>query len=600
MKTAETAWGAGFSRHPLRRAQRNDLRTAARMARGQARRHRKNWWPAFPAFVPTRQVRSFPPPAFGGLCRLKPAFPSRGRHHGVMNLIPASQRAETPIGCLVQRVRARGAVPDGEARPAAILWTDPGRDWSGILGLLRDRLPELLVLGEDDRYDPVGRSGPAIWLRCVVDGTLEDGRRGDPRIPILYLPGVARQDLRAGDDCPDRLKPLVELLHRGVAWHHQNGRDWTASAFLGSSEGLGLELASDRQTAAALRTAMGEVALTKLTLLRGRRLEADDFNRLMVDDLPQNVLRWLGDADETRSRLGDRWEAFRGRCNDELEFDPETSSELTVGRKLGEGAGTWASYWARYADAPEAFPGVESLLRRCQPRERLLTANPAHWPNENDRLESALRDALRKLTALPHPKACDEVEGLESRHGKRRAWVWSRLGQTPLADALEPLARLAAAVRSSLGGSTPDDVAAAYRERGWQADAAGWEALAGLRVAEEPVVAGAVRHLLEPWLDESARAFQEAVRQAPLPGAGAPARRDGGGGRGGLLRGRAALRPRPAPRGTAGGARPPRGAEVPVGRASDRDRDREAGRQPRRRRRRGDDARRGLRSPVRG
>lgn len=435
-----------------------------------------------------------------------------------MNLVPASQRAETPIVCLVERVRARGAVPDGEARPAAILWTDPGRDWSGILDLLRDRLPELLVLDDDDRYDPGARRGPAIWLRCVVDGTLGDERRGDPRIPILYLPGVARQDLRAGDDCPDRLKPLVELLHRGVAWHHQNGRDWTAGAFLGSSEGLGLELASDRKTAAALRTAMGEVALTKLTLLRGRRLEADDFDRLMVDDLPQNVLRWLGDPAETRSRLGDRWDAFRSRCHNELEFDPETSSELTVGTKLGEGVGIWASFWARYADAPEAFPGVEGLLRRCQPQGQLLTADPARWPNENDRLESSLRDALRKLTALPHLKACDEVERLESRHGKRRAWVWSRLSQTPFADALEPLAQLAAAVRSSLGGTTPDDVAAAYRERGWQADAAGWEALAGLRVAEEPVVAGAVRHLLEPWLDESARAFQEAVRHAPLPG----------------------------------------------------------------------------------
>ena len=434
-----------------------------------------------------------------------------------MNLLPATARAETPIACLVERVRERGAVPDGEARPAAILWTDPGKDWSGILGLLRDRLPELFVL-DHDRYHPDARAGPAIWLRCVVDGPLRDERYGAPRIPILYLPGVARQDLRAGDDCPDRLKPLVELLHRGVAWHHQNGRDWTASAFLGSPQGLGLELASDRQTAASLRAAMGEVALTKLTLLRGRRLEADDFDRLMVDDLPRNLLRWLGEPDEARSRLGAGWDAFCNRCRDQLEFDPETGSDLTAGKYLAEAAGTWASVWARYADAPEGYPGVERLLRRCQPQGQLLTADPAQWPNENDRLESALHDALRKLTGLPHPKACDEVARLETLHGKRRDWVWSRLGQTPFADALKPLAWLAAAVRSALGGSTPDDVAAAYRERGWQADAAGWEALAGLGISEEAVVADAVRHLLEPWLEESAHAFQEAVRHAPLPG----------------------------------------------------------------------------------
>ncbi len=434
-----------------------------------------------------------------------------------MNLLPATSRAETPLAFLIARLRERGAARDGEERPAAILWTDPGGDWSGILGLLRERLPELLVF-DDDKYDPEARTGPAIWLRCVVDGTLGDGRSTEPRIPILYLPRVARQDLRAGDDCPDRLKPLVELLHRGVAWHHPNGRDWTASAFLGSPEGLGLGLASNRQTAASLREALGEVALTRLTLLRGRRLEADDFDRLMVDDLPRNLLRWLAEPDETRSRLGGGWNAFRNRCRDELEFDLETGSDLIAGRRLAEAAGTWASLWARYADAPEGYPGVEGLLRRCQPQEQLLRADPAHWPNDNDRLEAALHDALAELPGLPHRKACDEVARLEARHGKRRAWVWSRLGQTPFADALESLARLAAAVRSPLGGSTPDDVAAAYRERGWHADAAGWEALAGLGVSEEAVVAGAVRHLMEPWLEDSARAFQEAVRHQPLPG----------------------------------------------------------------------------------
>ena len=194
-----------------------------------------------------------------------------------MNLLPAASRAETPLGFLIERVRERGASRDGEARPAAILWTDPGGEWSHVLDLLRQRLPELFVL--DDEYQPKLRTGPAIWLRCAVDGALDGLEGPGPRIPVLYLPRVGRQDLRAGEDCPDRLKPLVELLHRGVAWHHPNGRDWTVSAFLGSPEGMDLKLASDRRTAASLREALGEVALTKLTQLRNRRLEADDFDR---------------------------------------------------------------------------------------------------------------------------------------------------------------------------------------------------------------------------------------------------------------------------------------------------------------------------------
>jgi len=89
-----------------------------------------------------------------------------------------------------------------------------------------------------------------------------------------------------------------------------------------------------------------------------------------------------------------------------------------------------------------------------------------------------------------------------------------------MAHVLEPLGRLATAVRTAIGGTTPDDVAAAYLGRGWQADAAAWEAIAAAPTADERVVCDAVRHLLSPWLDDSARAFQAAVERAPLPGLG--------------------------------------------------------------------------------
>lgn len=113
-------------------------------------------------------------------------------------------------------------------------------------------MPELLTLGG---YDPDVRAGPAIWLRCVVDGTIEpsgmpaaDGpiepsdRGPAARVPIIYLPGLKRGNLRAGESCPEAVRPLVELLYRGVLWNHPNGRDWTVATFLGSPKGVWISL----------------------------------------------------------------------------------------------------------------------------------------------------------------------------------------------------------------------------------------------------------------------------------------------------------------------------------------------------------------------
>ena len=56
MKTAETAWSAGFSRHPLRRAQRNDVRLLPAW-RGQARRdERTGGQRSRPSGVPADEI----------------------------------------------------------------------------------------------------------------------------------------------------------------------------------------------------------------------------------------------------------------------------------------------------------------------------------------------------------------------------------------------------------------------------------------------------------------------------------------------------------------------------------------------------------------
>ena len=140
--------------------------------------------------------------------------------------------------------------PNTQVKPAVVLWTDKECQWQPVLSQLQEVLPELFVLGE---YNAENRTGPAIWLKCVIANTLEDIDIPDALTPIIYIPGVSRNELRAIELCPDSIKPLAELQYRGVMWSQHNGKDWTANAFLTSSAtGLGLDVAKDKATQEAL------------------------------------------------------------------------------------------------------------------------------------------------------------------------------------------------------------------------------------------------------------------------------------------------------------------------------------------------------------
>ena len=424
---------------------------------------------------------------------------------------------DTVLDRVIVGLRARDAPFDGQERPAAILWTDPQREWLPLIDMLLERVDEYLVLGD---YDPERRTGPAVWVRCIVGRTLEKPRLPEDRPPIVYLPGVARQELRAGEECPDRLKPLVELLFRGALWHHPNGGDWTVNAFLTSRSGLRLDVAGDRTTADALQRALAEVALTPVAQLEGRHLAADDFDRMLAGDVIRDLLRWLGDPDATRKRMGPNgWDAFCARCREDLEFDPAHEADVVAGARLTQGDGAWAAVWERFAEAPDRYGDIAGVLRRSRPSGG-FRFDRDRWPDLNEEDEDTVRRALAEIPKLQHTVACETVVRLEREHGGRRASVWARLQLVPMAAVLESLASLAAAAQRVVGGTEPAEVASAYLEYGWRADRSAWEALALAPVADERCIAAVVRHLLAPWLDESARAFQAVVGRSPLPGCG--------------------------------------------------------------------------------
>jgi len=399
--------------------------------------------------------------------------------------------------------------------PVAILWTDADSQWEPLISQLRPLMPELLTLGE---YNPEEKTGPAIWLRCVIERAISDVELPEDVIPIIYMPNVSRQTLRAVEECPDSLKPLVELQYRGAVWTQRNGRDWTVEAFLVSEDGgLGLDVARDRHTRRSMIGALVQLAVTPISRLIGKKLEAEDFDKLMIEDTPRDLLVWMNSPAETQEKWdGNKWTAFVSRCKAEYGFDPEKDGEIVAGEKLGERYDdTWKNLWSRYEESPALYPGISDLLRRSKPKIPLFKDS---WPDENEKEEKSLRQELLDLASNSPAKARQKIEELEARHNKRRDWVWAKIGQNPLAIALEHLALMAKQTSQSLGGDSEEAMATIYKESGYEADKAAMLALEGVKSTEDnKAIKAALRSIYLPWLDDAARYFQKLVTANPLP-----------------------------------------------------------------------------------
>ena len=406
----------------------------------------------------------------------------------------------------------------GEVPPVAILWTDADGEWLPLIPLLRERWPGLLTFGE---FDAAKRQGPAIWLLCVIERALPEFLLPEDVTPVIYLPHVPRAALRAGDDCPEPVRPLVELQYRGTVWCQRNGRDWTVEAMLVSEDtGLELDVARDERTHKALLGCLTQLALTPVARLRDHRLEAADFDKLMIEDTPRELLTWLSDPRATRARWDwedkAKWPAFCSRCRAEYGFDPDKDGELVAGEKLGLRQGEWTPVWDRFAEAPGIYGGIPSLLRRAKPGT--LIFDKESWPDENEALEKSLRAELLSLATCAAAAARTKIAELEKRHAARRSWVWARTNGAPLALALEPLTALARCTAQSIGGDTLDAMASQYAQDGWQADDAALRALAAAKSREDAqAVQAAVRTIYLPWLDDAATHFQKLAAATPLP-----------------------------------------------------------------------------------
>ena len=294
---------------------------------------------------------------------------------------------------------------------------------------------------------------------------------------MFALPGVSRADLRAIETCPRELQPLAELQYRGLYWSQLNGRDWTVNAFLASSRGgLALDVAADQATQRALLRALDLLLDTPLEDLRGRRLEATDFDALLSADPVRDLLTWMNDPEGTVAAWqGARWDAFRSRCQADWKLDPEADGVLVAAERISAGRPEWALVWERYRVGWRAFPRVIERLKLASPPRRDLFTDLSRYPGVNAEAEDRLRSGLAALAGLEASEEASKLMALEQAHGPRRQWLWAEMGQAPLALALEPLTRLAALAARPFGGLRLEDMAGAYRDEFWRVDAAARE-----------------------------------------------------------------------------------------------------------------------------
>ena len=413
--------------------------------------------------------------------------------------------------------------PEVQVAPSCILWPDADRQWEPVLPRLQAELPEPFILGD---YDPEKRMGHAIWLRCVIAHRIPNREFPAGTTPILYLPGVSRQDLRAVESCPDHLKPLAELQYSGVIWSQINAKDWTILAFLKSDQGgLGLDVAQDNNAKHAMQLALYRLLDEEISLLQGKRLDKDYFNTLLTGGDPvRDLLQWLDQGDAFKAERDENsWSVFVEICKSKFAFDAENDGNLRGAELLAEHKRTpWLPVWERFCEAPKRYTNIPSLIRRCPvPQTDLLSNADTHggWPQWNDTKERELKDDLLKLRDLPPHEARARLKDFDKRHKERRRLVWAELGDAPLACAMESLRVLADLTSDSLTAGTTDDLAGAYCSSGWRADDAVLRALACvIDQGDVDAVTAAIRSVYLPWAEDAARYLQEVVDKDGYPG----------------------------------------------------------------------------------
>ena len=284
---------------------------------------------------------------------------------------------------LIQSIREAAVYDSGSLQPpVAILWPDPERQWEAIIDKLQQEMPELLRFAE---YDVSKRQGPAIWLKCMVGRTLPEADWDAKLVPVIYLPGIAKSDLRNLSQADPEIAPLMEYQYTGTLWIHRNGKEWTVNAFLQNREdGLGLDVATDHATKdAGIKALPALFEDQKLTY--PSFVDADFLYQLLFKNEEQSILEWLCRGDDYfKGMSADKQHVFTSICKKKYGFVPIEKNVISIAEKLGmKNSNEWENVWNHYCLTPHRYPQIEELLEKAKPDsmgEGLFAIPEDTWP----------------------------------------------------------------------------------------------------------------------------------------------------------------------------------------------------------------------------
>ena len=401
--------------------------------------------------------------------------------------------------------------------PVVVLWPDPEEQWSSVIAILQEDMPELMVLGE---HEPEIRTGPAIWLKCMVARTLSEADWDASLVPVIYLPGISKNDLKKLSQADPAIAPLMEYQYTGTLWTHRNGKEWTVNGFLqNKEEGLGLRIDQDNATRDA-----GIKALP--TMVRDEGIQypnivtSNFLFSLLFHDVEKSILEWMCQGDDWLNSLNpDKREVFRNICQTVFDFTPNPKNIRSITLQLGRKDGPWAKVWNYFELAPDRFPEIIGLLEQAKPDDMgsgLFVIPQDTWPQINAEAEEDLRKAMERVAKGAPNEAADIIHQLDDEHGKRRSQVWASMGKANLALALIPLKTLCEKVADAFDATSLDTMTAYYSESGWSVDYAAVQALATAKTEKEKnAVTAVLKTVYTPWLERLACKFQEQVAEHP-------------------------------------------------------------------------------------